>query len=98
MLEDGLQADWITTVFPILRYVFIGIILICAIVMIVTVLLQSDANSSASSAIMGGQESYYAQNKGESRDGKLKKTTIAMAITIAVSIILYFVTLLINRS
>lgn len=97
-LADNIQADWITTVFPILRYVFIGIIFVCAIVMIVTVLLQSDANTSSSSAISGVQESYYSQNKGESRDGKLKKTTIVMVSIIAVCIVLYFVTLLINKS
>lgn len=98
LLSDGLQADWITTVFPILRYVFIGIILACSVIMIVTVILQSDENVAGSSAISGVQESYYSQNKGESRDGKLKKTTTIMAIIIAVCVVLYFVTLLINKS
>ena len=94
---DALQADWITTLMPIIRYVCVGLILICAIVMIVTVLLQSDSNST-SSVITGGQESYFSQNKGDSRDGKLKKTTIAMVSIIAICIIVYFITKLINAS
>ena len=95
LLNEGLQGDFFTTVFPILRYVLVGIILVCSIVMIVTIILQSDSNST-SSVITGGQESYFSQNKGESRDGKLKKVTIAMVSIAFICIILYFVTLLIN--
>ena len=98
LLESALQGDFVTTVFPILRYVLVGIILVCSIVMIVTVILQSDANNAASSVISGVQESFFSQNKGESRDGKLKKVTIAMVSIIAISIILYFVTLLFNAT
>lgn len=98
LLESALQADWITTLVPILRYIFIGIIFVCAIVMIVTVLMQSDSNNAASSAISGVQESYFSQNKGESRDGILKKITIAMVSIIAICILLYFITLFINTS
>ncbi len=74
------QADWITKSFPIIRYVLIGIIFVCAIIMTITVLLQSENSSGGTNVISGVQESYYSQNKGETRDGKLKKTTIIMGV------------------
>lgn len=89
------ESDFVTTVFPIVRYVLIGIIFVCSIVMIITTLLQSSSDENGATAVTG-QESYYSQNKGESRDGKLKKVTTICAIVIAVSAILYFVSLLIN--
>lgn len=89
------QSDFITTVFPIVRYVLVGIIFVCAIVMIITTLLQSSADENGATAITG-QESYYSQNKGESRDGKLKRGTTICAIIIAVCTVLYFISLLIN--
>jgi len=89
------SSDFVTTVFPILRMVFIGIIFVCAIVMIISTLLQSSSDENGATAITG-QESYYSQNKGESRDGKLKKATTINAIVIAVCTILYFVSWIIN--
>lgn len=89
------SSDFVTTVFPIVRYVLVGIIFLCSVVLIVTTLLQSSSDENGATAVTG-QESYYSQNKGESRDGKLKKITTICAIVIAVSTILYFVSLLIN--
>lgn len=95
LLDTQIQSDFITTFFPILRYVLIGVIFVCSIVMIITTLLQSSSDENGATAITG-QESYYSQNKGESRDGKLKKATTINAIVIAVSAVLYFITFLIN--
>ena len=89
------SSDFVTTVFPIIRWVLIGLIFICALVLIITALFQSSADENGATAITG-QESYYSQNKGESRDGKLKKATTICAIIIAVCTILYFVSWLIN--
>lgn len=98
LLDDApLQSDFITQVFPILRYVLVGIVLVASIVIIVSVLLQADVTGGGTNVISGVRESYYSQNKGETRDGRLKKLTIIMASIIAASIILYFVSLLINR-
>ena len=93
LLSESLGGDFGTTVLPILRYILVGIILVCAIVLIVTTILQSDSNAAASSVISGVQESFFSQNKGESRDGILKKITIAMISIIAICVILYFVSL-----
>lgn len=98
ILEEEVQSDFITKVFPVLRYVLFGIIALCAIVLIVTVLLQSNSSNDAGNVITGTQESYYAQNKGSTRDGKLKIITIVMASVIAVCAVLYFVTEIINKT
>ena len=94
----GLQSDFITTFFPILRIILVALIFVCAIVLIIAVLAQSDASSGGTNVISGTRESYYSQNKGDTRDGKLKKWTIAMSSIIAISILIYFLTLLINRT
>ncbi len=95
LLADETQIPiWISDSFPIIRIVLFCIIFACALVMIITILFQSE-DSGGTEAITGIKESYYAQNKGSSRDGKLKLITIIMAITIFVCAILYFVSILI---
>lgn len=99
LLDTGLQSDFITTFFPILRIILVSLIFVAAIVLIIVVLLQSDVSGSGTTnVISGARESYYSQNKGDTRDGRLKKLTVAMSVIIAVSIIIYFITLMINRT
>lgn len=91
------QSDFLTTFVPILRYVLFGIIIACALVLIITTLMQSNDSNNGMDAFTGAsQESYYSQNKGASRDGVLKKITIAMASIIIICTILFFCSLLIN--
>ena len=89
------SSDFVTTVFPVLRYVFVAIMFLCSVFMIISTLLQS-SNEENGAGVISGQESYYQQNKGESRDGKLKKITTFCAIVISVCAVLYFISLLIN--
>ena len=98
LLEGETQSDFITKVFPVLRWVLFGIIVLCAITLSITVLLQSGSSNDAGNVITGTQESYYAQNKGSTRDGKLKIITIVMASVIAFCAILFFVTEVINKT
>ena len=86
-----LLSDFITTVFPVVRWVCLGIIFICAIGLIITTLMQSSFDENGATA-MTGQESYYSQNKGESRDGKLKRGTIIFSSIILACTILFFIT------
>lgn len=87
--------DFITTVFPVLRTVLVVLIFINSVIIIISTLLQSSADENGATAITG-QESYYSQNKGESRDGKLKKCTTITSIIIAVCSVLYFLSWIIN--
>lgn len=93
MLLDGeLVNDFWASFLPIFRYVLFGIIIACAIVMIVTTLMQANDSSKSLDAFTGAsQESYYSQNKGASRDSILKRITIAMAVIIFICVILFFV-------
>ena len=99
MLLDGeLVNDFWASFLPIFRYVLFGIIIACAIVMIITTLMQANDSSKSLDAFTGAsQESYYSQNKGASRDSILKRITISMAVTIFVCIILFFVSELFLR-
>ena len=95
LLASEIQSDFLTTFLPILRYVLFGLIIASAIVMIITTLMQSnDSNNGLDAFTGGGQESYYAQNKGSSRDGKLKLITIIMGIIIFVCAVLYLASIL----
>lgn len=77
LLDNEIQSDFLTSFLPILRYILFGLIIASAIVLIVTTLMQSnDSNNSIDAFTGGGQESYYAQNKGASRDGILKKSPL----------------------
>ncbi len=93
-LLDGVGSDFASTGLPIIRYVLFFLVVVCAIVMIVTILMQSNDADGSIDVLSGSQESYYSQNKGSSRDGKLKIITIVMASIIILSIIAYCVTLL----
>ena len=99
MLLDGeLVNDFWASFLPIFRYVLFGIIIACAIVMIVTTLMQANDSSKSLDAFTGAsQESYYSQNKGASRDSILKRITIAMAVIIFICVILFFVSELFLR-
>lgn len=96
--QGDLLPDWVITMFNIVRPTLIGIIALCSVGLIITTLLQSNSNDNNSQALSGGShESYYSQNRGETKDGKLKKATIILSSIVAVCTILYFVTLLINN-
>ena len=93
----GLTPACITDSFPIIRYVLMFIVAIAAITLIVSTLMQESQEGGAN-AITGTQESYYSQNKGRTKEGILKKITIAMASIIAISIVLFFVTIIIENA
>lgn len=93
LMFAGTLPEWVTTAISIARPVLLGIITIACLIMIVTTLLQSSANQTGSSAISGGvSDSYFSHNKDNSKDGKLKRTTIVMASTIGIAVVLYFLT------
>lgn len=94
LFADGATvSDFVANVFPIARIVLLAIITLCCLVMIVTVLMQSSANQAGSSAISGGPtDSYFSQNRDNTRDGRLKRITITMASIIGASVMLFFIT------
>ena len=93
----ALAPVWMASSFPIIRYVLMFIMAAAAIALIVVALMQ-DSQEGGANAITGTQESYYSQNKGRTKQGILKKITIAMAAIIAISIVLFFVTIVIENA
>lgn len=98
LADDTLKSDFWTKFTPPFRWVMFAIIIICAITIIITVLMQSNDSGNSIDAVMGKQESYYSQNKGSSRDGKLKLVTIIMSSIAIVCTILFFVSELITKA
>ena len=97
MIFLGLKPAWVETAFPIIRYVFMFLMAAAAIALIVVALMQ-DSQEGGANAITGTQESYYSQNKGRSKQGILKKITIAMASIIAIVIVLFFITIIVENA
>ena len=91
-IDQGLY-DFLT----IARYILLAITTLCCVVLIVTTLMQSSANQAGNAVTGGESDSYFSHNKDNSRDGKLKRITIAMASTIAICLVLYFITGLITQ-
>lgn len=89
--DTPLRPEWITSSFPIIRAIILIVLAIAAIVVVVTVLMQSHSASGGTNVISGVQETYFAQNKGSSREGRLKRLTIIAISVIAISSVVYAV-------
>ncbi len=90
MLADGPLPNWVTTSFPIIQIVLVAIIALCAIALIVLVFCQ-ESNSNGLGSLGGAENSFYSLNKGNSREGRLKKWTYILAGIIFVLTVLYFI-------
>lgn len=93
LLADSTKpvANWIKVSFPIIQTILIILIAILAIAIIVCVLLNPSNPDGGSNAITGSNESFYAQNKGSSREGRLKKIIIISSACIFVFTVLYLI-------
>lgn len=67
----------------VVKIISLILLAICAITLIVVVLMQN-ISGNGTNAISGMSESYYAQNKGRSKDNILKILTIVSSSVIAV--------------
>ena len=83
--------NWVADSFPILQAILVVIISLASIILIVCVLASPANTGRGSNALTGASESYYTKHKGRSNQGRIRNMIIAMAITIALCAILYFV-------
>ena len=74
-----------------LRSIVLILMGIAAIVITVAVLLQPSNPDGGRNVITGTNDSYYAQNKGNTKEGRLKKLIIISAVVIFVLTIAFFV-------
>lgn len=65
----------------ILKGLLIAIFFVVALVLIVLTLIQTKDSSGASSTVTGSSSNnFYNQNKGRTKEGKMKKLTIILGV------------------
>lgn len=86
--------QWVSSSFPYIQGVLLGLITVCAIIITVAVLAKPSNPDGGNNAITGKNESYYADNKGDTKEGRLNKVIVISAICILVFTITYLITAL----
>ena len=84
---SGSVANFLTT----LRSIVLILTALAAVVIIVAVLCQPSNPDGGRNVITGTNDSYYAQNKGSTKEGRLKKLIIICSIAILVLTIAFYV-------
>ena len=80
-------ATFLTT----LRSIVLILMAIASVVIICAVLFQPSNPDGGRNVITGTNDSYYAQNKGQTKEGRLKRLVIICASVILVLTIAFFV-------
>ena len=89
-LLGAVLPEWVVNSFPIFKFILLILIVLSSSALIVVVLSQ-EGDESGTNTITGIKDTYYSQNKGMNKQGRLKKLTVILSITIAVCVILFFV-------
>ncbi len=87
----GTVPTWVTKSFPVFEKICLVILALLCLVMIVLVFMQITGGSETNNAITGNHDSYYAQNKSGSREGRITRLVYIVLGCIAFFSILYFV-------
>lgn len=90
LLAADLTAET-ATLLTTFRSILLVLTAIAAIVIIVAVLVQPSNPDGGRNVITGTNDSYYAQNKGSTKEGRLKKVIIICSIVILVLDIAFYV-------
>lgn len=85
----GTVPQWISKSFPVLQSICLVVLAILALALIVLVFMQINGDGDGSNVITGNQDSYYAQNKGGSREGRITKLAYIIAGVIVLFIVIY---------
>ncbi len=83
--------QWMETSFPIFERICLVLLALFAVTLIILVFMQITGGSNTSNAITGNQDSYYAQNKSGSREGRITRLIYIILGLIALFSILYFI-------
>ena len=97
MLNQILVAGWISSSFPVIRTILLVALAIVALILIMLVFMQIGSGSNTNNVITGNADSYYSQNKGNSREGRITRWIYICVGIIAVICIIYFITLKIYK-
>lgn len=97
MFNQLLVARWITSSFPVFRTILLVCLTIIALILIMLVFMQIGNGSNTNNVITGNADSYYSQNKGSSREGRITRWIYICIGVIAVLCVLYFISLKIYK-
>lgn len=86
---------WVSDWFPIIQIVLIVLLMVLAVGLIITILLQSSTSSGMGAIAGQSTETFYSKNKGKSLQGVLRRITVVLAIAILIVSVLYLVAVLI---
>ena len=75
----------------VVKTIVIIAFLLLSVVLTIVILMQEGKDNGLSGALTGSADSYWAKNKGRSKDAVIKKVTVFLAI-------LYFVLAILLRS
>ena len=66
------------------KYIVLGIYLVVCVALIILATIQTKDGEGASSTIVGSStNNFYEKNKGRTKEGRLKRITITMAVVFA---------------
>jgi preprotein translocase subunit SecG len=68
----------------VLKYILIVLYAIACVALTIIAMVQSKDDNGASATITGSSSNFYEKNKGRTKEGKMKKWTIILAVAYAV--------------
>lgn len=83
--------NWMSTSFPIIARICLVLIALLCLVLVVLVFMQITGGNETNNVIMGNKDSYYAQNKSGSREGRITRLIYICLGVIALLTIVYFI-------
>ena len=88
-----LVAKWVSEVIPVVRYIILVLLALVALATVVLVFMQIGQGGNSTNVVTGNADSYYSQNKGGSREGRITRLIYICVAALAVLSILFFITL-----
>ena len=82
---------WMSTSFPIISRICLVLIALLCLVLVVLVFMQITGGNEQNNVIMGNKDSYYAQNKSGSREGRITRLIYICLGIVAFITVLYFI-------
>lgn len=65
----------------IAKNIVVGVYIVVCFILVILVMKQSKEDSGASGAVVGGSSNnFYEKNKGRTKEGKMKRATIALMV------------------
>lgn len=91
LLGSTAVPNWVANSFPVIKFILLLLVLVCSIALTVVVLMQNTDGDNTTNVVTGIKDTYYSQNKGMNREGRLKKATVILSTIIAVAVVIFFI-------